>query len=648
MKWMMRRAPLRPVGSLACALLAGAAAGSRAADEDAGQWPVYGGAPGGGHYTSLAQITAANVGRLREAWVYRTGDFSRGAPGHRATTFEATPILVHGTLYFCTPYNRVIALQAETGQPVWSHEPDPKLDRAYDKQHSLICRGVSYWEEPNPDPAKPCQGRIFQGVLDGRLEALDARTGQPCADFASGGTINLNGLDKGGIGDVNLTSAPVVFENLVIVGSAISDNHRTNMPSGFVRAFDARTGEERWHWSAIPEARRGLVGAGNVWAPMAVDTARGLLYAPTTSPSPDFWGGQRGEPLPSVNAIVALEIRTGAVRWQFQTVHHDLWDYDLPAQPTLVDVHRGGRTIAAVVQPTKTGYLFVLDRENGEPLFPLVDRGVPASSVAGEPAADTQPAPLLPRPIARQGLAPEDVWGITPIDRAACVARVRALRNDGFFTPPSEQGSVQLPWAAGGSNWGGMGYDPRSHLAILNAMNIAGFVRLFPAQDFARMRRSPPSGVELAPQIGAPLAMERGLILSPLGIPCSRPPWGTISAVDLDTGELRWQHPFGTTPIGLLGIHAPAQWGAPNLGGPLVTASGLVFIGATSDGMFRAMNTWTGEVVWEHALPYPGAATPMSFLGAHGRQFIVIAAGGSILLQSPIGDALVAFALTAD
>jgi len=432
---------------------------------------------------------------------------------------------------------------------------------------------------------------------------------------------------------------------LVVVGSAIGDNHRTNMPSGFVRAFDVRSGEERWHWSPIPEAQRDHIGAGNVWAPMAVDSERAILYAPTTSPSPDYWGGLRGEPLPGVDAIVALDIRTGGVRWQFQTVHHDLWDYDLPAQPTLLDVHREGRTIPAVAQPTKTGFLFVLNRENGEPLFPVVEQAVPRSGVPGERESKSQPMALLPRPLARQGLAPEDVWGITPIDRAACLARVRALRNDGFFTPPSEQGSVQMPWAGGGSNWGGMGYDPRSHLAILNGMNIAGFVRLFPASEFASLRQAPPSGVELAPQIGAPFAMERGLILSPLGIPCSRPPWGVISAVDLDTGALRWQHPFGAAPLGIFGLHAPADWGAPNLGGPLVTASGLVFIGATSDGIFRAMNIWTGEVLWDHALPYPGAATPMSFQGSDDRQFIVIAAGGSILLQSPIGDALVAFAL---
>jgi quinoprotein glucose dehydrogenase len=615
------------------------------ADDVLTGWPVVGGAKGGGHYTALAQINARNVRQLQQAWVYRTGDFSTGSPGHRATTFEATPILAHDALFFCTPYNRVIALEAATGKELWSHEPEPKLDRAYNQQHSLICRGVSHWEEPNPDASKPCQGRVFQGVLDGRLEALDARTGRLCADFAAGGIINLNAIDNGGIGDVNLTSAPVIFEDLVIVGSAVSDNHRTNMPSGFVRAFDARTGEERWHWSPIPEALRGQVGAGNVWAPMSVDVERGILYAPTTSPSPDFWGGLRTDPLPGVNALIALNVRTGALIWQYQTVYHDLWDYDLPAQPTLVEVRRDGRTIPAVAQPTKTGFLFVLDRETGEPVFPVVERGVPVSTVEGEHASATQPAPLLPHPVARQGMTLDDVWGITPIDRAVCVARIRELQNDGFFTPPSLKGSIEIPWAAGGTNWGGMAYDPRSRLAILNAMNIAGYVRLYPSSEIERLRQSIPAGIELAPQIGAPFAMERGLLLSPLGIPCSRPPWGVILALDLDTGELRWPHPFGTAPVGVLGLRAPAKWGAPNLGGPLVTASGLVFIGATSDGMFRALNTWTGDVLWEHALPFPGAATPMSFQAADGRQFMVIAAGGSILLQSPIGDALVAFAL---
>ena len=634
---------------LACVTLGALAAsgthGASRAEETGPGWPVYGGAPGGGHYTPLTQITTANVGKLKQAWVYRTGDYSASASGHRATTFEATPILAHDALYFCTPYNRVIALDADTGKPLWSHEPEPKLDRANDQQYALICRGVAYWEAANPDRSKPCQSRIFQGVLDGRLEALDARTGALCPDFADGGTIKLNALDNGGTGAVNVTSAPVVFEDLVIVGSAISDNQRTNMPSGFVRAFDARTGVERWHWSAIPEALRGRIGAGNVWAPMALDVERGILYAPTTSPSPDYWGGLRPDALPGVDALVALNARTGALIWQYQTVHHDLWDYDLPAQPTLVDIRRDGRTIAAVAQPTKTSFLFVLDRDTGAPLFPVVERSVPLSDVPGEHAAPTQPTPLLPPPIAVQRLSENDVWGLTPLDRNACLARIRKLRNDGLFTPPSLRGSVYLPYLGGGANWGGMAYDPRSHLAIVNATNIAGYVRLFPAADFDRLLQAPPAGAELARQTGAPFGMERGVLFSPLGIPCNRPPWGVISAIDLETGDLRWQHPLGTVRLGSLGLHTPASWGAPNIGGALVTASGLIFIGATPDRKLRALSLWTGEVLWESDLPYVGAATPMSFKSASDRQLVVIATGGSILPRTRLGDALVAFAL---
>jgi quinoprotein glucose dehydrogenase len=630
--------------TLVSLLIVAAALTSAAADDLSRGWPVYGGSQGGGHFTPLSQITAANVGKLREAWVYRTGDFSTGAPGHRATAFEATPILANDTLYFCTPYNRVIALQAETGKPLWTHEPEPKLDRAYDKQHSLICRGVSYWTEATPDPAKPCQTRIFQGVLDGRLEALDARTGALCADFGSGGTIDLNRIDNGGgVGDVNLTSAPLVFEDLVIVGSAISDNHAINMVTGFVRAFDARTGVERWHWSPIPEGLRKQTGAGNVWSAMSVDTERGILYAPTTSPSPDYWGGWRTDPLPDVDAVVALNVRTGALIWRFQDVHHDLFDYDLPAQPTLVDVKRDGRNIPALAQPTKTGFLWVLNRETGEPLFPVIERPVPQSDVPGEVTSPTQPEPLLPPPLALQQVTDADIWGLTPIDRAACVERIHALRNDGIFTPPSLRGSLVVPYFGGGSNWGGMGYDPASHLAILNVMNVPGYVRLFPSAEYEALKRK--GGDEVAPMTGAPYGMQRGLVLSPIGVPCTRPPWGTITAVDLDTGEIRWQHPFATLPTGIPGLNTPSEWGAPNLGGPLLTGSGLIFIGASPDGLFHALDLRTGDILWEHALPYPGVATPMSFRGADGRQFVVIAAGGSILLQSPIGDALVAFAL---
>jgi quinoprotein glucose dehydrogenase len=640
---MSRRAALT---SLAFLPFLTALAAMPAGAEDSGPgWPVYGGAPGGGHYTPLSQITAANVDKLREAWVFRTGDYSNEAPGHRATTFEATPILADDVLYFCTPYNRVIALQAETGKLLWSHEPEPKLDRSYDKQHSLICRGVSYWREPQPDPSSPCQTRIFQGVLDGRLEALDARTGQLCTDFGHGGVIDLNKMDNGSVGvdEINVTSAPAIFEDLVIVGSAISDNHAVNMPSGFVRAFDARSGAERWRWSPIPVALRNQTGAANVWAPMALDTARGVLYAPTTSPSPDYWGGLRTDPLPEADAVVALNVRTGALIWRFQDVHHDLFDYDLPAQPTLIDVKRNGEDIPAVAQPTKTGFLWVLNRETGEPLFPVVERAAPQSDVQGEQAAPTQPTPLLPPPLALQGVTDADVWGVTPLDRNACLRRIHALRNDGLFTPPSLRGSLVVPYFGGGSNWGGMAYDPRSHLAILNVMNVPGYVRLFPSADYPALKRA--GGDEVAPMIGAPFGVQRGLVLSPVGIPCTRPPWGEISAVDLDTGEIRWRRPFGALRVGFLGLKTPARWGAPNLGGSLVTASGLVFIGGSPDGMFHALDLETGDTLWERALPFPGIATPMSFQATDGRQFVVIAAGGSILLQSPLGDALVAFAL---
>jgi quinoprotein glucose dehydrogenase len=295
-------------------------------------------------------------------------------------------------------------------------------------------------------------------------------------------------------------------------------------------------------------------------------------------------------------------------------------------------------------QPSKTGFLWVLNRETGQPLFPVVERAVAQSDVPGEHSSLTQPVPLSPPPLALQRVTDSYVWGITPLDRDACLRRIHALRNDGLFTPPSLRGSIVVPYFGSGSNWGGMGYDPQAHLAIVNVMNIPGYVRLFQSGEFAAFKRAGGPD-EVASMIGAPFGMQRGLVLSPLGVPGTRPPWGTISAVDLDSGEIRWQHPFGTQPTGFLSLNAPASWGAPNLGGPLVTASGLIFIGATPDGMFRALDMQTGTVLWQQALPYPGVATPMSFQAADGRQFVVIAAGGSILLQSPIGDALVAFAL---
>lgn len=609
-----------------------------ASHASAQQWPAYGGSLGGGQYSAANQITPDNVHQLKPVWRYDTGDFSNGENKTRKTTFEANPIYRDGKLFFCTPYNRVVALVPETGRKLWDYEPTPQLDRNYNQQHSLICRGVSYWESGKEGR---CEKRIIAPVLDGRLFAVDANDGKLCEGFGNNGTIDLNkGVAKAKNGAVNITSPALVFEDLAIVGMAIGDNQSIDMADGSVRAFDVRTGEQRWSWDPIPAEYRAKSGAANAWAPLSLDAATGTLFVPTTSPSPDYWGGFRAPNLTKANAVVALDARTGQERWAQQLVRHDLFDLDLPAQPALADKLVDGQKRPAVVQVTKMGTIFVLDRQTGEFMFETVDMPVPQTNVPGEYTSPTQPVPILPKPVAKQGFTDKDVWGITPIDQAMCKGMIKGMRAEGIYTPPSVQGSVQMPFFGGGSNWGGMAFDPERRLIITNVMNLAQWVRLVPAAGPDKVKEG-----ELGRQKGAPYMMRRGILLSPIGVPCNAPPWGEISAVNIDTGELVWRVPLGRVPLPL-GIKAPAAWGSPNIGGPIATSTGLVFIAATMDAKIRAFEAWTGQEVWSHDIPFDGAATPMTFVSQKdGKQYLVIAAGGSALLRPNLGDAIVAFAL---
>lgn len=601
-------------------------------------WPSYGGAPGGGQYSEAEEIRSDNIHRLKPIWTFRTGDFSNGEGGTRKTTFEANPIYRDGKIYVCTPYNRVIAINAETGRKIWTFEPDPPLPRNYNQQHSLICRGVSYWES---GVEGQCERRIIAPVLDGRLVALDSRDGSVCADFGRNGTVDLNAdFDNSGTGVVNVTSPVAIYRNLAIVGTAIGDNQSVDMPDGVVRALDVRTGAERWSWNPIPDAMRTRTGAANAWAPISVDPVAGVVFIPTSSPSPDYWGGYRRPNIDRANAVVALDAATGRELWVRQIVRHDLFDLDMPAQPVLANKLHEGRRVDAVVQVTKMGSIYVLDRRTGSFLFETRERPVPQTDIPGETTSATQPIPVLPEPVARQGISPNDAWGITPLDREWCRARIAGARADGLYTPPSIRGSVQMPFFGGGSNWGGAAFDPDRRLIVTNVMNLAQWVRLIPTEGEDRDRQG-----ELGRQKGAPYMMRRGILLSPFGIPCNAPPWGELVAVDIDSGQQRWRVPLGRAPLAL-GLHAPAAWGSPNIGGPLATKTGLVFIAAAADSKLRAFNSWTGHEVWSHRLPFDGAATPMTFVSeVDGHQYLLIAAGGSALLQSQLGDALVAFRL---
>lgn len=614
------------------------------------EWPTADGFQGT-HYSELADITPGNVRELEVAWTYRTGDVSDGK-GSAGTAFEATPIMVDGVLYFSTPFSRVLALDAETGRELWTF--DPGLDRSSRRQGMTTSRGVSTWLDRERPSDEPCRRRIFLGAYDARLIALDARTGAPCADFGENGRIDLGlGVDRidGRRQDFKHTAPPAVVGDLVVTGSAISDSRDADAPSGIVRAFDARTGALRWSFEPL-RAVGGVAedgsyvpaGAANTWATITVDPERDLLFLPTGSASPDHWGGLRPGNNLYANSLVAVRASTGEVVWHYQTVHHDLWDYDLAAPAALITLTRDGALVPAVAQGTKMGYVFILHRETGEPLFPVVEREVPGSDVPGETAAPTQPVPVLPRPLVPQALRPDDAWGLTPLDRLACRRKIERFRSDGIFTPPSLRGSVVYPGFLGGIEWGGLAFDPSSGLLVTNTNRIAMVAKLLTAGEAAASKGDAGSRATVHRQTRAPYGVRREALLSPLGVPCNPPPWGMLHAVDTRSGEIRWEVPLGTSRD-LTIVPSPARWGSPNLGGPVI-AGGLVFIAAAMDSRIRAVDLETGETLWEGALPASAQATPLTYRARRdGRQYLVIAAGGHYGMRSKMGDHVVAFAL---
>lgn len=621
-----------------------------------GDWASYAGAPGGGQHSPLVQITPDNVGRLRIAWSFRTGELGAGLTDPERRRFEANPLVVGGRMYLNTGTGIAFALDAASGRELWSFDARVARGKRYSDPAS---RGVSYWRDAQAGEGA-CRERIVFGTLDARLIALDAADGKPCRDFGDGGTIDLrtgiavHDRPQDQWSNYAVTSPPVVAGDVLVVGSSIGDNRAHALEQGVVRGYDARSGRELWRWDPVPRApadataqgwqpqQAATVGAANAWAPLAVDLALGLVFVPTGSASPDYYGGERLGDNRDANSLVALDLHSGRRVWAQQLVHHDLWDYDLASQPVLATVETAQGPREAVLQATKTGFLFAFDRRDGRPVFPISEVAVPASDVPGERASPTQPMPEPGLRLARHAtLTPADAWGPTPGERRECERLIAGLRSEGMFTPPSVRGTVALPGWAGGVNWGGIALDPQRQLAILPVTDLPMQVALIPRAQFDWDDREHFPEQQFNDMEGTAYGMRRGNLASSKGSPCIKPPWGRLVAVDLRTRQVAWERPLGTLEEELPWL--PLDVGMPVLGGAVTTASGLTFVAASADARLRALDSTSGRTLWQAKLPAGGQATPAVY-AVDGRQYVVIAAGGREGL-GPMGDYLIAYTL---
>jgi quinoprotein glucose dehydrogenase len=634
-----------------------------------GDWHAYGRTGFGQRYSPLEQITPDNAGRLEPIWTYHTGDL-RGEGDPVETTYEVTPLKIENTLYLCTPHHWVIALDADSGEEIWKF--DPEIDKDISRQHQT-CRGLSYFDghqraetpalgedsavaasgERNLNADPTCQRRLFLPTGDARLIALDPETGERCPGFGDNGSVDLwANMPHQKQGFYYSTSPPVVTEDYVIIGGAVNDNVSTREPSGVIRAYDVDTGELVWNWDPGNPGQTDPIAPGdtyststpNSWSVSSVDEALGLIYLPMGNQVPDQWGKDRTtDSAPFSSSIVALDINTGELRWVFQTVHNDLWDMDVPAQPSLMNLDTDKGSVPVLVAPTKQGDVYVLDRRTGEPVLPVSEDKAP-ESLGYQPVADTQPSSSLslnPPP-----LEGRDMWGATLFDQLICRIQFQRLNYQGRYTPPSEQGSLIYPGNFGVFNWGALAVDPERQVAFTTPSYLAFISTLIPRQDDTSNYVSD-GKPGLNENYGAPYAVSLKPFLSPLGLPCQQPPWGYVAGLDLRSGKVAWKHRNGTvrdqSPLPL-----PFKMGVPDLGGPIVTAGGVAFMSGTIDYYVRAYDVTTGEQLWQDRLPAGGQATPMTYLDSQGRQRLLVVAGGHGSLGTKAGDAIIAYGLSDD
>jgi quinoprotein glucose dehydrogenase len=614
----------------------------------ADDWPYYGRDPGNTRYSPLDQITVENVRQLRPAWTFHTGDIADRSRGTKRSGFETTPLIIDGRLYLTTPFNRIIALDASSGRELWAY--DPKIDKTLPYDDGLINRGVASWRDSDSAAAhRPCALRLFEATLDARLLALDAASGMPCSDFGTAGQVDLRDVADYRPGLYHMTSPPIVLDGVLVVGSSIGDNTQAQMPAGVVRGYDARSGKLLWRWEPLQRpagvaAGGWKTGAANAWSILSADPQRHLVYVPTGSASPDYYGGLRPGDNRWANSIVALNPKTGRLVWGFQLVHHDLFDYDSAAAPMLTSLTLSGQRRSVLVAGNKSGMLYVLDPSTGKPVLPIEERAVPQSTVPGEVSSQTQPFPATLPALAPQSVELRDAGVLSDADRSACQNVLEKMSGVTVFSPPSLQGALSVPGPYGGMNWSGFAWDAKHEHVIVPVSNFPWVVQLVPADEFAAGRHGDFPADDSNPQTGTPYGMARGFLRAPSGLPCASPPWGELVSVDLANGEIAWRRPLGTLEEPFPGVGERAA-GSIIFGGPIVTAGGLVFIGGTMDRRFRALSAENGEELWSVTLPASAHATPVTY-EVDGKQYVVVAVGGHTrITEEAQSDALMAFAL---
>jgi len=601
-------------------------------------WDTFNGDLAASKFADVTSFTPETVGRLERAWEVHTGDVSDGSGELPETVWSATPLYANGTLYLGTPFYRIIALDPATGEEMWSYDTQSRLEAL--TQPALKNRGLAYWEG---EDTGPCARRVYIGTMDATLHAVDADTGAPCEDFGQGGVVDVNQWNEVNARfPFSLLQPPTVVGDTLLVGWAGKDWEYSVAPPGNLLALDARTGELKWELGFIPEDLIPQTGTANIWTSMAADPELGLAYVPVSSPSPNYWGGNRTQDIPLATSVTAVDIETGEVAWSRQLVHHDIWDYDTPSAPVLVDIDRKGETVPALVQTTKQGFLFVLDRRTGEPVFPIEERPVPASDAQGEQASPTQPFVDLPPPTVDNSAMPA-VWGLADFLSGGQCSRERGTyRYEGPFTPPSEQGTFMYPGTAGANNWGGAAVDDAQDILYVNSMRVVQVIQLIPREEYEEVDGGSGNEEGYYPQDGAPYGIRLTEWRTGLGLPCWEPPYGTFSAYDLRTGERLYEVPFGMSQQwGFYGLRA---WGSPTLGGPVVTAGGVVFIGASMDARVRALDATTGRELWSDLVEAPAVAIPAVYTH-EGVDYVVFVAGGNSILKPEVSDQVVAYRL---